>query len=403
MSITIKNEYISSLVKKVESELIKTRRHLHQHPELSFQEHNTHNFICSYLDKLNVKYEKNVIGTGVVAYIDGEKLSDNSSKKETILFRADIDALPITEKSNSPYKSQNDGVMHACGHDAHTAIMLGVCNVLSKITSEFSGCVKVIFQPGEETSGGAEPMINTGVLKNPDVSKCFALHVDPDIDAGRVRVKPNSLYASPDDFKITVNGKGGHGAEPHNCIDPINISAHIITSLMTLAGREVNPFSEAVVSIGSINSGTATNIIPDKAVICGTARSLTNDIRSFLKRRIGEVADFVCKSFGATCDYEYTELFPPLINDEELAEKVFDIALNTLGENNCIYGGEATMAGEDFAYFTQEVPSVLFKLGCKNSNTDSAYPLHHSEFDIDEDCLSVGVAMFVAIALDLLN
>lgn len=393
------NEPIKSLISDIEPKLISIRQYLHANPELSFKEYNTHKYICSCLDNIGVEYHS-IAETGVVALINGDKVSDNP---KTLLIRADIDALPVEEASDKEYSSKNQGIMHACGHDAHTAILLGVCEILNNLKESFSGCVKLVFQPGEETTGGAKPMIDAGVLSSPNVDACVALHVDPDIKTGSIRIKPGSLYASPDDFSITITGRGGHGAEPHNCIDPINISAHVITALMTLVSREINPFDEAVVSIGSIHSGTATNIIPDKAVITGTARSLTNEVRAKLKKRIGEIADSVCNAYGAKCDYEFIELFPPLINDEFIAEQLYSSAIKALGEDKCILGGKATMAGEDFAYFTQEVPSVLFKLGCRNEESGIIHPLHHSSFDIDETCLSVGVTAFVSFALDFLN
>ena len=393
------NKYIKSLISDIEPKLIKIRQYLHANPELSFIEYNTHKYICSCLDNIGVEYT-DVTETGVVALIRGNKASDNP---RTLLIRADIDALPVEEQSNKEYSSKNKGIMHACGHDAHTAILLGVCEIINNIRESFSGCVKLVFQPGEEATGGAKPMIDAGVLFAPRVDACVALHVDPDINAGSIRIKPGSLYASPDDFNITITGRGGHGAEPHNCIDPINISAHVITALMTLVSREINPFDEAVVSIGSIHSGTATNIIPDTAVITGTARSLTNEVRATLKKRIGEIANSVCNAYGAQCEYEFIELYPPLINDEVVAKQIYLSALEALGEDKCIWGGKATMAGEDFAYFTQEVPSALFKLGCRNERLGIIHPLHHSNFDIDEACLGVGVSAFVGFALDFLN
>lgn len=387
---------IKSAVEEIENELIENRRFLHKNPELSFNEHNTMKFICGKLDEMGVSYKSEVAGTGVVAEIYGRKASDTS---KCVLVRADMDALPIDEAAKTSYSSQNTGVMHACGHDAHTAILLALCKVLSKLDEKFSGCVKLVFQPGEETSGGAEPMIESGILKNPDVDICLALHMDPDIECGKIRVKEGSLYASPDDFKITVIGKGGHGAEPHNCINPIYAAAKII-SLLQNAADTVNSNGKAVVSVCMINSGTASNIVPDKAEIVGTARSLKNDVRAFLKNKIGEIAKSVCDEFGAECIYEYTELFPPLINDASVAKELYNCACGILGENNCIWGGEPTMAGEDFAYFSQKVPSVLFKLGCRNESRGIVYPLHHSSFDIDEACLKHGAEVFAAYIIN---
>lgn len=396
------NSEISEQINRIEAELKENRRYIHMHPELSFREYNTSSFIQKKLDEMGIKYVSGIAENGICAYIYGNKNIESESMK-SILIRADMDALPIDEVSDKPYKSQNKNVMHACGHDAHVAVLLGVCKVLNNFKDKFGGVVKAVFQPGEETSGGALPMIEEGVLENPHTDVCVALHCDSDLDCGTIRVKPGSLYASPDDFRITVKGKGGHGAEPHNCIDPIMISASIIQALNNLISRETDPFDNAVISVGSIHGGSATNIIPDSVEIQGTARSLTNEVRGFLKRRIGETAEGICKTFGAECEYEYTELFPPLINDEKLAEDVYDSACRSIGKDKCFWGGAPTMAGEDFSYFSQNRPSVLFKLGCRNKSLGIVSPIHHSSFDIDENCLKTGVKVFVGFVLDYLN
>lgn len=396
------NSEISEQINRIEAELKENRRYIHMHPELSFREYNTSSFIQKKLDEMGVKYISGIAENGICAYIYGNKNIESKSMK-SILIRADMDALPIDEVSDKPYKSQNKNVMHACGHDAHVAVLLGVCKVLNNFKDKFGGVVKAVFQPGEETSGGALPMIEEGVLENPHTDVCVALHCDSDLDCGTIRVKPGSLYASPDDFRITVKGKGGHGAEPHNCIDPIMISASIIQALNNLISRETDPFDNAVISVGSIHGGSATNIIPDSVEIQGTARSLTNEVRGFLKKRIGETAEGICKTFGAECEYEYTELFPPLINDEKLAEDVYDSACRSIGKDKCVWGGAPTMAGEDFSYFSQNRPSVLFKLGCRNKSLGIVSLIHHSSFDIDENCLKTGVKVFVGFVLDYLN
>lgn len=396
------NSEISEQINRIEAELKENRRYIHMHPELSFREYNTSSFIQKKLDEMGIKYVSGIAENGICAYIYGNKNIESKSMK-SILIRADMDALPIDEVSDKPYKSQNKNVMHACGHDAHVAVLLGVCKVLNNFKDKFGGVVKAVFQPGEETSGGALPMIEEGVLENPHTDVCVALHCDSDLDCGTIRVKSGSLYASPDDFRITVKGKGGHGAEPHNCIDPIMISASIIQALNNLISRETDPFDNAVISVGSIHGGSATNIIPDSVEIQGTARSLTNEVRGFLKKRIGETAEGICKTFGAECEYEYTELFPPLINDEKLAEDVYDSACRSIGKDKCVWGGAPTMAGEDFSYFSQNRPSVLFKLGCRNKSLGIVSLIHHSSFDIDENCLKTGVKVFVGFVLDYLN
>lgn len=397
----IDNQTIKDFAKSIENKVMAMRREIHKHPELSFDEHNTMKYICSRLDDIGVKYSSGIAGTGVVALVKGEKNSDNG---RTLLIRADIDALPITEISDKEYKSQNEGVMHACGHDAHTAILLGTCELINSLKSEFSGCVKFVFQPGEETDGGAEPMICEGVLDEPKVDACIALHVAPEILAGGIQVKQGSFYASPDDFRIKVIGRGGHAAEPHNCINPISVAAEIITAIADLNNNVENSFTQSgVVSVGTINGGFASNVIPGTVEITGTARSLSNEVRSHLKSRIGEIANSICEEHGASCEYEFIELYPPLINDDELSERLYNIAKDYIDIKKSVFGGNPTMLGEDFAYFAQRVPSVLFKLGSRNDDKGIINPLHHESFDVDEDCLKIGVELFSAFALDFLS
>lgn len=386
---------------EISAQLIADRRRIHQNPELSFCENETMQFICQRLKALNIPFQSRIAGTGVLAQISGT--APGNGKEKCLLIRADMDALEIYEQRKSPYCSQNNGVMHACGHDAHTAILLGVCTLLQQHREMFSGTVKFAFQPGEETTGGAEPMIRAGVLKNPDVDACVALHVDSDLDSGTMRIKPGSLYASPDDFSITVYGRGGHGAEPQHAIDPIVIAAQIITQLQTIISRNIDPFEEAVLTIGSVHAGKASNVIPDKAELLGTARSLTNEMRHFLAQRIRDVVHSVCTCYGAKYEYRFIELFPPLINNPKIAQQLLESGKRCLGEDSCIWGGRPTMAGEDFAYFSQAVPSALFKLGCRNEQMGITAPIHNPMFDIDESCLVNGTAIFTDFALHFLS
>ncbi len=387
---------IKQFIQSISSQLISDRRYFHSHPELSFQEFNTMNYICNRLDELGISYRKEIAGTGVLAEIHG------ANPGKCLLIRADMDALPLEEKNDIPYVSQTGGVMHACGHDAHTAILLNTCQVLDSLKEHWNGIIKFAFQPGEETTGGAKPMIDEGVLENPKVDACIALHMDTDLETGTIRIKKGPMYASPDDFAITIKGKGGHGAEPHNAIDPIVIASQIITQLQTLVSRSTDPFEEAVVTIGSIHGGHATNIIPDTVEMLGTARSFSNEMREMLSERICTIVKNTCASYGAEYEYQFIKLFPPLINDNAIAQKIYESAVRCLGEENCICGGRATMAGEDFAYFSQETPSALFKLGCRNEEKNIVSPLHNPYFDIDENALEHGVAIFTDFALHFL-
>ncbi len=385
-----------SLVNEIEEDLIKTRRHIHQNPELSFDEYKTMAYICDTLDNLGIKYTSKIAGTGVLAEIYGTKKNGNN---KTLLIRADIDALPIEEISTKPYKSQNKGVMHACGHDAHTAILLSVCRILNILKANFSGCVKLLFQPGEETTGGAKPMIDAGVLESPKVDACIALHMDPEINSGSIRIKPGPFYASPDEFKIKIIGKSGHAAEPHNFINPILVCAEIIEKISS----ELKSCEDFVVTVSTFHSGTATNIVPDSAEISGTARSLTNQTRVFLKEKLGEITQEISKKHNTLCDYNFIELYPPLVNDHNIAELFCKTSIKYIGKDNTIYGGNPTMTGEDFAYFSESVPSLLFKLGSRNEDKGIINPLHNASFDIDESCLKTGVTLFCAFALDFLD
>ena len=388
---------ILSMAKAMEPQLIQDRRYLHQNPELSFEEKNTMRYICQRLDKLGISYQSGIAGTGVLAEIRGK------GEGKCLLIRADMDALPLLEKSDAPYCSKKPGVMHACGHDVHTAVLLSACELINKLRDRFSGTVKLAFQPGEETTGGAKPMIDAGILDNPKVDACIALHVDTDLPSGRIRIKSGSAYASPDDFYITVKGKGGHGAEPQNAIDPILIAAQIITQLQSIVSRNIDPFASAVVTVGSVHAGDATNVIPDTAKLAGTARSLDNATRALLEQKIETVVQTVCASFGAEYEYEFQKLFPPLINHEIISELIAESAVRCLGEENCIKGGLPTMAGEDFAYFSQDVPSALFKLGCRNETKRITATIHNSLFDVDEEAMKYGLAIFVDFALHFLK
>lgn len=384
----MKNAIIEA-VERIEDKIIKARRELHRFPELSFEEYKTSDFICDYLDEIGIPYKRNIAKTGVVAEIKGRE------EGKTVLLRADIDALPIEELNENDYASKNKGVMHACGHDIHTAVMLGVCEILWGFRDKLCGMVKIAFQPGEETTGGAKLMIDEGILNNPEVDICAAFHVDPDLDCGDVRIKEGSLYASPDNFEIKVKGRSGHAAQPHDCIDPIYISAQIITNLQSIVSRKISPFDTAVISVGSIHSGTAPNIIPETAEITGTARSMTPALREKLKSEIGNTVKEICNLYGAEFEYNFIYLYPPLINDSKTCKIISESAEKYA---NVIYGGEATMAGEDFAYFAEKVPSSLVKLGC-----GKGAPIHNAKFMPDEDCIKTGVCIMSDFVLEYLG
>lgn len=388
---------IKDKIESIKNQLVSDRRHFHQNPELSFEEYNTIDYICKRLDLLGIKYKKNIAKTGVLAEISGK------AEGKCLLIRADMDALPLEEKTDKEYSSKKNGVMHACGHDAHTAILLNTCEVLNSLKDTFNGTIKFAFQPGEETSGGAEPMIAEGILENPSVDAAIALHMDSDLEVGTIRIKSGPMYASPDDFYIIVKGKGAHGAEPENAIDPIIISSKIILELQNIVPKKTDEFNEAVVTVGAIHAGTVGNIIPDTATLYGTARSLTNEMRDYLEQKIEEIVKNITFKYNADYEYKFTRLYPSLINNDEISKLIFESGVRCLGEDNCIMGGLPTLAGEDFAYFSQNVPSALFKLGCRNESKNIIYPIHNPNFDIDEDSLIKGLSVFVDFALGFLN
>lgn len=380
---------ILNIASKIENEIIEARQKLHENPELSGEEFKTADFICEYLSKIKVKYRKNIAGCGVMAEIFGEKsgagkMLDNVSAKtepKTVLFRADVDALPVCEAADVPYKSKIDGVMHACGHDVHTAAALGICNVLSELKQEFDGCVKVIFQPAEETTGGALPMICEGVLENPKVSAAVAYHCDPDLPCGTFRIKEGPFYASPDNFYITVKGRGGHGAQPDLCINPITAAAKIVSRLTETFE---NLTDDTVLSVCQINSGSAPNVIPDIAKISGTVRTMTPISRENAEKEIENIAVEICKDCGAEYEYEFEKLYPPLINNSDICSR-FKTSAEKYG--TVVWGGAHTMAGEDFSYISERVPSALIRLG-----TGISAPLHSAEFKADSNALKYGIA-----------
>lgn len=390
-------EKIEKLIESIEPQLIADRRYFHQFPELSFQEENTADYICNRLNEAGISFRRGIAKTGILAEIQGKQPG------KCLLIRGDMDALPITETSSVAYRSQNAGIMHACGHDAHMAILLHTCLLISKLRDSFYGTVKFAFQPGEETTGGAKPMIQEGILENPKVDACIALHMDSDLKVGSMGIKSGAMYASPDEFYLTIHGKSAHGAEPHNAIDPILIGAQIISQMQSIISRNVDPFENAVLSIGSIHGGDAPNIIPDTVVISGTARSYTEKMRNFLAKRLEDCIRTQCENYGATYEFEYRKLYPPLQNDPAIAQELFQSGIRRLGENNCIWGGKPTMAGEDFAYFANEVPSALLKLGCRNEEKGMVAPIHNSKFDLDETALRHGLAIFLDFALHFLN
>jgi amidohydrolase len=378
-------------IRSLQPQLVEWRRRLHQQPELGFQEKLTAEFVSQKLQEWGIEHQTGIAQTGIVAIIKGGKIDSG----KMLAIRADMDALPIQELNEVPYKSQHDGVMHACGHDGHTAIALGTAYYLQQHRQNFAGTVKIIFQPAEEGPGGAKPMIEAGVLKNPDVDAIIGLHLWNNLPLGTVGVRAGALMAAVECFKCTILGKGGHGAMPHQTIDSIVVAAQIVNALQTIVSRNVDPIDSAVVTVGELHAGTKLNIIPDTARMSGTIRYFNPALKGFFEERIEQIIAGVCQSHGASYDLEYWGLYPPTINNADMAELVRSQAEQVIETPMGVVPECQTMGGEDMSYFLQAVPGCYFFLGSANPAKDLAYPHHHPRFDFDETALPMGVEIFV--------
>lgn len=373
------NSYIE-FVKKV-------RRELHQYPELGFELEKTIEIVKKYLDEIGVEYLEKIGKSGIVAEIKGE-----TSTNITIAIRADMDALPIKENNQIEYKSKIEGNMHACGHDAHTAILIGIIKVLKDI-SKLPCNVRFIFQPAEETTGGAKPMIEDGVLKNVDC--IFGLHVDPTLSCGKIGINYGARNASSTDIVIEVEGKSCHGAYPSEGVDAILVMANILCSLQSIISRNIDSRESLVVSIGKINGGTKENIVAQNSICSGTIRSLSKKTLERGKLRIKELVENIAKAYGGIGKVKFKDSYIALINHDDYVELVKENGELLLGKENIIIKKEAEMGVEDFAYFVEKIPGVFFDLGVKNEKKGITYPLHNNNFNIDEDALIIGVKLGV--------
>jgi len=388
---TVNLKNIRLEIRALQAQLVEWRRQIHEKPELGFQEKITAEFIAQKLQNWGIVHQTGIAQTGIVAIIKGEKPGNG----KVLAIRADMDALPIQEQNQVPYCSQHDGVMHACGHDGHTAIALGTAYYLNQHRQDFSGTVKIIFQPAEEGPGGAKPMIAAGVLKNPDVDAIIGLHLWNNLPLGTVGVRAGALMAAVELFRCTIFGKGGHGAIPHQTVDSVVVAAQIVNALQTIVSRNVNPIDSAVVTVGELHAGTAVNVIADTARMGGTVRYFNPDLAGFFKERIQQIMAGICQSHGASYDLDYTHLYPPVINDPEIAELVRSVAEAVIETPIGIVPECQTMGGEDMSFFLQEVPGCYFFLGSANPEKKLDYPHHHPQFDFDETALPMGVEMFV--------
>lgn len=387
---------VQTLLKEVEElypKMVEIRKYLHQNPELSFKEERTAKFIADYLTDLDIEVQTKVGENGVVGLLRGKK------EGKTIAIRADFDALPIQDEKDVPYKSTVKDVMHACGHDGHTATLLAAATVLAKHRDELAGNVVFLHQHAEEQfPGGAKSMIEAGCLDGVDI--VIGSHLQSTLPAGVVYYREGYTMASADMFNITISGKGGHGASPHETVDPLVIGSQLVTNLQQIVSRNVDPIQSAVITVGSFHSGEAPNVIPDTAVITGSVRSYDPEIRDLLENRIKQLTESTCAANGATCEIKYDRGYASVYNHPTETKYIKDIATEVLGEEN-VKEIEPKMGSEDFGYFIQEKPGTFFFTGARLSDSERVYPHHHPRFDFDEEAMISTAKVFVAAVAKL--
>jgi amidohydrolase len=411
---------IRDRVRELAREMSRFRRDLHKNPELGFQEKRTAEKIAQALRGDLADLQTGIAKTGVSGLLRSEQAPGRGTApgqdvdtgqvperrppaggaarapERAILLRADMDALPIQEESGAEYASQNDGVMHACGHDGHTSILLHSIKAAVAEKKAFGGTIRFVFQPAEESPGGALPMIQEGILRDPPVEAAFGLHLWTQMPTGQVAVTAGPMMAAADEFRIVIHGKGGHGALPHQTVDAVTIGSHLVVALQTLVARNTDPMQTAVVSVGSFHAGDTFNIIAETASMKGTLRTFDKDVRDLLVRRLREVSEGVCTTHGARCEFTFVDHYPPTVNDPRMADFVAEIAAEVVGEEN-VLRDVRIMGGEDMSYFLQEVPGAFFFVGAGNEAKGMKFPHHNPHFDFDEDAMPIGTEIFLRI------
>jgi carboxypeptidase Ss1 len=384
--------------KLIEQEMIQTRRTLHEHPELAYHEKRTSKLVADRLESMGIEVRRGVGGTGILGTLRG------SRNGHVVALRADMDGLPVKEMADVEFRSKVDGVMHACGHDTHVAMLLGAAKILSKRKGELSGTVKFLFQPAEEHGGrgGAMPMIEDGVMNKPKVDYVFGLHIEATRRTGEFGVKEGVIAAAPDTFKVKIIGKGGHGSAPHETVDPIYVAAHVILALQGVSSRMIDPVRPFVISVGAVHSGTKENIIPDIATLDGTIRTLDEATRDVAKRKVADVARGVCRTFGAKAEVDFEkDAYPVTINDPKTTKEAIRVLKQIPGVK--VKKVEAMLGGEDFSRFLQKAPGTFYFLGTRNPSKGCVYPNHSSRFKVDEDVLKLGAASLAMLAFEFGN
>lgn len=381
---------LQSRIATIKDRLVETRHYIHRWPELSDHEEKTSEFVAGRLRALGLDVRTEVGGHGVIADLPG------AAPGKRIAIRADMDALPIQEENDLPYRSQNPGVMHACGHDGHTTTLLGTAEVLTSIREQLSGNIRFLFQPAEETVGGAKRMCDEGAMEAVDA--VVGLHGWPQVGIGQIGIRPGAMMASADTFDIVVKGRPAHAAYPHAGIDPIVIGAQIVNSLQTIASRQIDPADPVVVTVGQFHAGTAYNIIPGTATISGTWRTLSPEVRRLVPEKIRAIAQGICAAAGATCDCTFSEGTPPVMNDPDFVQLVEEVGAETLGGENVIRIPHSSMGAEDFAVYLEHAPGAMFRLGLGDVS-----PIHTPTFNFEDRALPIGVELFSRIALRYLE
>jgi amidohydrolase len=393
-------ERIRAAIQDIEARVIEIRHRLHRRPELGFDEYETAQLIVDTLKEVPLRITTGILGTGILAELlplnDDSETVLSCEDERVLLIRADMDALPIQEESGLSFSSEKPGVMHACGHDGHVAILLGTALVLSRFRDEIPGTVKFMFQPAEETEGGAQGMIEAGILHEPAVDAAVGLHLWGGTERGIVEYKSGPMMASPDVFDITIKGKGGHAAMPHTCIDPVPIAATVIQQLQTIVSRQINPLDAVVISVCKIEGGSAFNVIPNEVKLQGTVRTFMPEVRERVPDLIRQILKNTTEMFGADFELDYQFRYPPVVNDPEITELVRRSACNILGTERVRELERPNMGGEDFAYLTEAVPASFFYLGIAPS-PEKIVPHHHPQFMIDDSVLKDGIAVFCQI------
>ena len=386
------DQQLRQIVNSQKDWIIAIRRKLHAVPEGGFQEVKTQRIIMDALDEIGVPYTTE--RTWVIGLIEGAHPGD------TVGIRADMDALPLTEPEGCPFRSGHEGMMHACGHDAHVAMALGAAKVLSGMRAQLHGRVKLLFQPAEETVGGAEPMVQAGAMEHPHVDRVYGLHVMPHLPVGKVETRAGTLNASTDGIRLTIRGKAGHGAYPEQGVDAIVCAAQVITALQSVVARNVSPLQSAVLTIGTIEGGSAQNIICDEVRMRGTLRTANAELRAAMKERIARIAGSIAEGMGCRAEVSITPGYAALVNNAGEAARVKRVAARLLGAENVVDRAAPSMGGEDFSFFSDCAPGAFFHVGCVSPDWMPAPPLHSRDFRIDEDCLTIGTLMHVALVLD---